>query len=124
MSQIPDRKTGLSRIWAAFFYSLDGFRYALTHEAAFIQEAIIFVVAVIALVFLPFSLPWKALLLFATAAVLIVELLNSAVEALVDLASPGYHELAKRTKDLGSAAVLLSIVIAIFLWIMAITTIV
>lgn len=123
INQIPERKTGLSRVWSAFFYSLDGLRYALTNEAAFIQEAVVFAVAVIALVFLPFTLTWKAVLFFATAAVLIVELLNSAIEALVDLASPEYHQLAKRAKDLGSAAVLLSIVIALLLWVMAVVTI-
>jgi diacylglycerol kinase (ATP) len=123
MNQIPDRKSGLSRIWSAFFYSLDGLRHAITNETAFIQEAIIFLVALIALVFLPLTLLWKALLVFVTASVLIVELLNSAVEALVDMVSPEYHELAKRAKDLGSAAVLLSIVIALLLWAVAVSSI-
>ncbi|NIQ10228.1 MAG: diacylglycerol kinase, partial [Gammaproteobacteria bacterium] len=75
--KIPERRTGLSRIWAAFFYSLDGLKHAITSEAAFIQEVIIFLVAMVALVFMPLPLMWKALLVFVTASVLVVELLNS-----------------------------------------------
>ena len=74
------------------------------------------VIAALVVWFLPVSLLWKGLLFCATAAVLVVELLNSAIESVVDLASPEYHEMAKRAKDLGSAAVLLSIVIAVALW--------
>ena len=63
---------------------------------------------------------WKGLLFLATTVVLVVELLNSAIESVVDIASPEYHVLAKRAKDLGSVAVLLSIVLAVVLWIVAI----
>ena len=59
---------------------------------------------------------WKGLLFLATTVVLVVELLNSAIESVVDIASSEYHVLAKRAKDLGSAAVLLSIVLAVVLW--------
>jgi diacylglycerol kinase (ATP) len=62
----------------------------------------------------------KGLLFLATTVVLVVELLNSAIESVVDIASPEYHVLAKRAKDLGSAAVLLSIVLAVVLWSVAI----
>ena len=109
-------KTGIARIWAAFFYSLNGLRFAISKEAAFRQEVSILVVVLVALFFLPLSLFWKGLLFFATTSVLIVELLNSAIESVVDIASPEYHDLAKRAKDLGSAAVLVSIVLAIVLW--------
>jgi len=68
------------------------------------------------LVLLPLSAEWKGLLFLATASVLVVELLNSAIEALVDLASPDYHLLAKRAKDIGSAAVFVSIALALLLW--------
>jgi diacylglycerol kinase (ATP) len=115
----PQPKTGIRRIWAATFYSLQGLRDAITNEAAFRQEAILVVLALIVLPFLPLSLPWKALLFFATSAVLVVELLNSAIESVVDLVSPEYHELAKRAKDFGSAAVLLSRVIIGVLWTLA-----
>lgn len=59
------------------------------------------------------------MLFFATMGVLIVELLNSAIESVVDIASPEYHNLAKRAKDLGSAAVLVSLVLAGLLWLAA-----
>ena len=109
-------KTGIARIWVAFVYSLNGLRFAISNEAAFRQEVGIIVVLLVALLFLPLSLFWKGLLFFATTFVLVVELLNSAIESVVDMASPEYHELAKRAKDLGSAAVLVSIVFAMALW--------
>lgn len=74
------------------------------------------VIVSVVLLFLPVSLLWKGLLFFATTAVLVVELLNSAIESVVDMVSPEYHVLAKRAKDLGSAAVLVSIVCAMVLW--------
>lgn len=116
-------KTGIARIWAAFFYSLNGLRFAISNEAAFRQETCIIIVLLVALLVLPLSLFWKALLFFATASILVVELLNSAIESVVDIVSPEYHDLAKRAKDLGSAAVLVSIVFAILLWTGAIFTI-
>ena len=66
---------------------------------------------------LPLSHEWKGLLFFATTTVLVVELMNSAIESVVDLASPDYHLLAKRAKDIGSAAVFVSIALTVFLWI-------
>ena len=116
MNRKQTTKTGIARIWAAFFYSLNGLRFAISNEAAFRQEACILVVLLVVLLFLPLSLLWKGLLFFATASVLVVELLNSAIETVVDIASPEYHELARRAKDLGSAAVLVSIVFVIILW--------
>ncbi|MEJ2525736.1 MAG: diacylglycerol kinase [Desulfuromonadales bacterium] len=116
MSFIPEKKTGLARIWAAFFYSLSGLRLAITSESAFIQETVVFLAAMIVLFFLPLDLFWKALLFIATASVLVVELLNTALEAIVDMASPEYHDLAKKAKDLGSAAVLLMITTVVILW--------
>ncbi|MFO7554598.1 MAG: diacylglycerol kinase [Desulfobacterales bacterium] len=109
-------KTGIAKIWAAFFYSLNGLRFAISNEAAFRQEVCIAIVLLVVLLFLPLSLFWKGLLFFATTSVLVVELLNSAIESVVDIASPEYHELAKRAKDLGSAAVSVSIVIGMVLW--------
>jgi diacylglycerol kinase (ATP) len=116
MNRKPTTKTGIARIWSAFLFSLNGLRFAISNETAFRQETCIAVVLLVALGFLPLSLIWKGLLFFATTSVLIVELLNSAIESVVDIASPEYHDLAKRAKDLGSAAVLVSIVIAIILW--------
>lgn len=115
----PASKKGLARIWAAFFYSLNGLQFAITNEVAFMQEAFIYVVLLIVLYLLPLSVIFKCILLFANTIVLIVELLNSAVESIVDMTSPEYNVLAKRAKDLGSAAVLISIVLSIVLWLIA-----
>ncbi len=114
-------KTGLRRIWNALFYSIDGFRAALRHEDAFRQEALL------AAVLLPLAF-WlgktgmeKALLSGAVLLVLVVELLNSGIEAVVDKASPETHELAKRAKDMGSAAVLLCLLNALIIWVCVLT---
>ena len=70
----------------------------------------------IALIFLPLSTAWKGILFLATTSILVVELLNSAIESVVDMASPEYHVLAKRAKDFGSAAVFVIILAAVALW--------
>lgn len=120
MNRKPLPKRGYARIWAAFFYSLYGLRSAFSTEAAFRQELGLFFILLIVLFFLPISTPFKGVLFFANTLVLIVELLNSAIESAVDLSSPEYHVLAKRAKDLGSAAVLVSLALAIVLWITAV----
>jgi diacylglycerol kinase (ATP) len=111
-------KTGLARIWNALFYSLDGLKAAFRHEDAFRQEFLL------GAILLPLGL-WigetgmeKALLCAVVIMVWVVELLNSGIEAIVDKASPETHELAKRAKDMGSAAVLLSLVLAVLVWIL------
>ena len=103
-------------------YSMDGLRYAVRKEAAFRQELCAIAVLLVALYFLPLSLVSKGLLFSATILVLIVELLNSAIESVVDIASPEYHVLAKRAKDLGSAAVMISLMLAGLLWIGALVS--
>jgi diacylglycerol kinase (ATP) len=120
MNHKPPAKTGIRRIWAALFYSLNGLSYAISTAAAFRQEAYLAGIAIVGLFFMPLSLEWKGLLFLATAAVLVVELLNSAIETVVDLASPEYHVLAKHAKDLASGAVLVSIVLTLILWCIAI----
>ena len=108
-------RRGLSRLWHATGYSLQGLRAAWT-EAAFRQEA------VAALVLLPASLwlgqGWVevALLAGSVLIVLIVELLNSGIEAAIDRVGPEWHPLSKRAKDLGSAAVLLALLLACAIW--------
>lgn len=115
MAMKPGKK-GLTRLIHACGYSLSGFRAALRHEAAFRQEVTLFVVLLPILLLLPSDGMSKCLLLLVNTLVLIVELLNSAVEAVVDKVSPEFHELAKRAKDMGSAAVLLSLIIAAVVW--------
>jgi len=117
MEESPHKgKTGLRRIWNAFHYSLDGIAAAFRHEDAFRQEALLALVLIPLALFLPLAGAGKALLIGSVFVVLIVELLNSAVEATVDRISLENHRLAKRAKDIGSAAVLLSLVNLAIIW--------
>lgn len=116
------QKSGLSRIIAAGIYSKEGLVSAFTGEAAFRQEVVLFLLLLPLLYLLPLSLSLKLLLLVTNTTVLIVELLNSAIEAVVDLASPEYNILAKKAKDMGSAAVLIALVLSSTLWIIAIVS--
>ena len=112
-------KTGLRRLINALGYSLEGVRSALRHEAAFRQELLLATVLIPAALLAPVSAPARALMIACVLLVLVVELLNSALEAVVDLASPEHHRLAKRAKDLGSAAVFLSLVNVAVVWAIA-----
>ncbi len=109
-------KTGLKRVWNAFFYSIDGLRAAFRHEDAFRQEVLLAVLLVPAALFTPAGGSAKALMIAAVLLVLIVELLNSAVEAAVDRISLENHALAKRAKDIGSAAVMLALINVPVVW--------
>ncbi|MGO9444328.1 MAG: diacylglycerol kinase [Thiobacillaceae bacterium] len=109
-------KTGLKRIWNALFYSLDGFKAALRHEDAFRQETILAAVMLPLALWLGHTGTQRALLSSSVLLVLVVELLNSGIEAVVDKASPETSELAKRAKDMGSAAVLISLLSALIVW--------
>ncbi|OWQ48116.1 diacylglycerol kinase [Roseateles sp. So40a] len=109
-------RTGLDRLVHAFGYSLQGLRAAFVGESAFRQEV------AVAIVLMPLAL-WlggngveRALLISSIWLVLIVELLNSALEAAIDRISFDRHELSKRAKDMGSAAVLLAIALAATVW--------
>jgi len=109
-------KAGLARIWRALGYSRRGLRDAWRHEHAFRQELTLVVLLVPVVVFVPVSLLERAALAGTLLLVLIVELLNSAIEAVVDRVSLDAHELSGRAKDMGSAAVLLSLVLAGITW--------
>ncbi|MCE1238640.1 MAG: diacylglycerol kinase [Azonexaceae bacterium] len=97
-------------------YSRDGLRSAWKNEAAFREEAMLAAIALPLALFLGKTGVDRALLVGSVLLVLIVEILNSAVEAVVDKASPEKHELAKRAKDMGSAAVLLSLINVLAIW--------
>ena len=109
-------KTGLRRIWNAFGYSLAGLSAAYRHEDAFRQEALLALVLIPLALFLPISGIGKALMIGSVLLVLIVELLNSAIEAAVDRISLENHRLAARAKDIGSAAVLMSLLNVVAIW--------
>lgn len=109
-------KTGLQRVWNAFHYSLAGLRAAFTCEDAFRQEAFLAAVLIPLSLFLPASGVGHALMIASVILVLIVELLNSAIEAVVDRVSLDRHHLSKRAKDIGSAAVLLALLNVLVVW--------
>lgn len=113
------RKTGLAHFCAAFRYSMAGLRSAV-HETAVRHELYLGAIHFAALTFV--DLGWLVSLVLSAfwAFVVVVELLNTAIEVVVDLASPRYHELAGRAKDLGSAAVFLALTIFFCSWATAI----
>lgn len=110
------RSQGAVRVWRALGYSLAGLRAALAHEAAFRQELALAAVLVPAAFFVTPDRIERALLVGAVLLVLVVELLNSALEAAVDRISTERHDLAGRAKDIGSASVFLAIVNAVVIW--------
>ena len=114
-------KTGLRRVWNAFHYSLDGLGAAYRHEDAFRQEVWLALVMVPAALILDVGSTFQALMIGSVLLLLIVELLNSAVEATVDRVGLDDHRLAKRAKDIGSAAVLVAIGNLSVVWAIALT---
>lgn len=119
MSGAPPKKSmGLVRLVHATRYSLEGLAAALRHEEAFRFEVAAALALVPAGLWLGADRVERALLVGSVLAVLVVELLNSAVEAVVDRVSPERHELAKRAKDYGSAAVMLSLLAAGAVWLL------
>ena len=111
----PGRK-GLARILAAAGYSWSGFRQAWEHEAAFREELLLLLLFAPAAFWLGQTAVETAILLMSCLLVLITELLNSAEDAIVDLASPDIHPLAGRAKDMGSAAVFVALLQVLVVW--------
>jgi diacylglycerol kinase (ATP) len=109
-------KKGPVRLWNALGYSRDGLATAWKNEAAFREEVLLAAVTIPLAIYLGRSGVDRALLVGSIILILIVEILNSGLEAVVDKASPEKHELAKRAKDMGSAAVLLSLINAAAIW--------
>ena len=109
-------KSGLKRIFSAFFYSIDGLKSAWRHEHAFRQELVLFIVATAIALALRISAFEKLVLIAVMVLILIVELINSAIEAVVDRISLERHPLSKNAKDFGSAAVLLACLLAAATW--------
>ncbi len=112
-------KKGLARIIKATGYSIDGFRAAYRYEAAFRQVLWLNLILFVALIFIPFSINIKMVLVFASFLSLIVELINTGIEACVDHTSTEQHPLAKIAKDVGSAAQFLALLLLFILWLMA-----
>lgn len=109
-------ETGIRRIISASKYSALGLKFAWKNEAAFRQEVLLVIVMAPLAFWVGETAVERAVLLFSLGMVLVVELLNTAVEAVVDRIGPERHELAGSAKDTGSAAVLVSIIIMIVVW--------
>jgi diacylglycerol kinase (ATP) len=119
MSNPHKGRTGLDRVIHAAGYSWAGLKAAYTGESAFRQETWLCIIAAPLTYWLANSWEQAALLLGSLLLVLIVELLNSAIEAVVDRVSFERHELSKRAKDIASAAVLMALVLAGGIWLSA-----
>lgn len=109
-------KTGLRRIWNAFHYSRDGLHSAYLHENAFRQEVWLAAILIPLSFVLPVDWVGRALMIASVILVLVAELINSSVEAVVDRISLERHPLSKRAKDAGSAAVLLALLNVGIVW--------
>lgn len=108
-------RTGLNRLWHAAGYSLEGLR-AGWNEKAFRQEAIAAMVMLPASLWLGKNWVETALLAGSVVLVMIVELLNTGIETAIDRIGPEWHDLSKRAKDMGSAAVLLALLLCMGIW--------
>ena len=109
-------QTGLRRVWNAFRYSLSGLRAAYRNEDAFRKESLLAAILIPLALLLPTAALGKALMVASVLLVLVVELLNSAIEAAIDRISLDHHRLSKRAKDIGSAAVLVALVNVVATW--------
>lgn len=115
-SRVLKGRRGLQRVLNATRYSIDGLRAAWTHEDAFRQELVLAAIMIPTAALLPVTLVEKILLIGVVVLVLIVELLNTGIEAAIDRDSLEINALGKRAKDYGSAAVMLSLLLAGGTW--------
>ena len=116
-----EKPTGITRVIRAFGYSFQGFRHAWREEAAFRQETLLAAVLIPTGVYLGRSGVERALLVCPVLLILVVEILNSAVEAVVDRAGTERHPLAGMAKDMGSAAVMLSFILLGTVWLLVLS---
>lgn len=114
-------KKGLARILKATGYSIDGFKAAYQFEAAFRQVLWLNIILFTVIIFMPFNVTVKMVLVVASFLSLIVELINTGIEASVDHTSMEQHPLAKIAKDVGSAAQFLALLLLFVLWLMALS---
>ena len=114
--KFPVKAKGIGRVFKAFLNSVNGLRAALRHEQAFQQEVVLGVLCIIAIPFLQTSALESAILIVAVVLVWITELLNSGLEWTIDYISEEAHPYAKIAKDMGSAAVMISLIAAVAIW--------
>ncbi|MGL4544275.1 MAG: diacylglycerol kinase [Plesiomonas sp.] len=110
------KNTGFTRVYKAAIYSWQGFQHAFRHEAAFRQELVLTLVMLPLAFYFDVTAVERVLMIMVIGLVLITELLNSAVEAVVDRIGSEYHELAGRAKDMGSAAVFVALALVPLVW--------
>ena len=111
--------TGITRIIHATNYSMKGLSSAWRHEAAFRQVVFLNTGLLLVIIFMPFAMLVKMLLVFASFFSVIVELFNTGIEAAIDHTSTERHPLAKIAKDVGSAAQFLALLLLFVIWVMA-----
>jgi diacylglycerol kinase (ATP) len=106
----------MSRIIKAFFYSLDGIKATYKNEPAFRQEVWVSLILLPLPLFMPLDGLFKVYLISCMLLVFLMEIANSAIEAVVDMVTEDFHELAKRAKDMGSALVLVACLNLVLAW--------
>ena len=111
-------KTGIKRIFNALHYSVDGLKAAYQHEHAFRQELFLALILIPLALYVESGMIGRVLMIASVLLVLVVELLNSAIEAAVDRISLENHPLIKRAKDMGSAAVLVALLNVAVVWLL------
>lgn len=109
-------RTGIKRLFYATGYSIQGLKAAWLNEAAIRQETVTSILLITITFFLPVSKIEQIMMIGCLVLVVIVELMNSAVEAVVDRVGSEWHELSGRAKDIGSAAVLIALIFSAFTW--------
>ena len=110
------KNTGIKRLLKASFYTYKGLKHSIQYEAAFRQECIAASIMIPAALIIDFSAIERLMLIGAVLLVMIVELLNTGIEAVVDRVGVEYHELSGLAKDMGSAAVMLALIYCIAVW--------
>ncbi|MBS9439123.1 diacylglycerol kinase [Photorhabdus noenieputensis] len=113
---MANQSKGLTRIIKAIVYSVKGIRATWKNEAAFRQEITLAILAIMVAFYLDIGAIERILLIGSVMLVLIMEILNSAIEAVVDRIGSEFHELSGRAKDMGSAAVFLTMILSLIVW--------
>jgi diacylglycerol kinase (ATP) len=121
MRSVPKPRSPFTRLWNALLYSLDGLSAAFRHEDAFRLEVLMALVLIPLAIHTPASGTGKAIMVASVLLVLVIELVNSAIEAVTDRISLEDHVLAKRAKDMGSAAVMISLMNVLVVWVLVLT---
>ena len=109
--------TGIKRILNAFGYSFSGFKQTFKSEAAFRQDIAFCLVMLIISFFLPVTLVQWLMMISSLFLILFMELINTAIETIIDRISEDYHELSKKAKDIGSLLVLMSFILTFIIWV-------